>query len=104
MTVFRDGKIHTLDAKCDTCVFRGGDLMHIGAERFTDLIKSNLAQDGVLTCHQTLEANTLYDAEEAVCRGYFDAYQRDVTALRTAVGLDVLAEDPQPTKRKRETA
>ena len=98
---YRDGVVHVLAEKCSTCVFRSGNPMHLRPGRLADLVRTNLADDSALTCHQTLPYNSSTDAEPSVCRGYFDAYRRQVTPLRLAVALDALVEDPPPIKKEK---
>lgn len=97
---YREGRIHVLADRCSTCVFRPGNPMNLGEGRLADLIESNLSADSALTCHQTLPNNPAYEAPPALCRGFFDAYAREVTALRMAVAMDLIAHDPVSTNRK----
>lgn len=97
---YRDGKVHVLTEKCSTCVFRSGNLMHLQAGRLKDLADSNIEADSALTCHQTLEYGEYEVEGNAICRGYFDAYAKEVTPLRLAISLDAVAEVEPPTERK----
>jgi hypothetical protein len=90
---YRDGKVHVLAERCDTCVFHPGNRMHLNPGRLRDLVESNLALDTALVCHSTLGTE-----HNAVCRGFFDAYGTEVTALRMADALHMIAEDPVPPK------
>lgn len=101
---FDGEKIHILAEKCSTCVFRAGNKMHLEEGRLADLVQANLDADGAITCHQTLTYNHEYDAEPAVCRGFYDGYGKEVTALRVATAFGAITEDPSPTPRKKETA
>lgn len=93
---YRDGRVHVLNERCSTCVFRAGNLMHLQGGRLKDLVESNLGADSALTCHQTLPGWP-YVAEPAVCRGFFDAYSNDSTPLRLAKIMGMIEYDPQPT-------
>lgn len=97
---YRGGRIHVLAQRCSTCVFRPGNLMYLEPGRLADLIEQNRSRDTALTCHQTLVNNADYDADPAVCRGYFDAYQHDITPLRMAVTMNLIEEDPTPRKKE----
>jgi len=87
---YRDGRVHVLSERCTTCVFRPGNLMWLPPGRFKDLVQSNVKEDTAFACHQTLSD------EQAVCRGYFDAYKEKITPLRMAVAFDVIEEQDPP--------
>lgn len=89
---YRDGKLHVGARKCDTCVFRSGNLMHLNEGRLADLVKSNLEADTALTCHETLPEWTDTPNAGAICRGFWDAYADAITALRLAQALDIVEE------------
>lgn len=91
---YRDGKVHVLSARCSTCVFRPGNLMHLSPGRMKDLVETNRRNDTAFACHQTL------GGEQAICFGYFDAYHRDITPLRFAVALGVIEWVDPPNERK----
>lgn len=80
--VFRDGKVHVMADKCSTCIFRPGNLMGLEPGRVKSLVDETVAQDTVIYCHKTLDANT------AVCRGLFDSHK--TTMLQLAERLDVI--------------
>lgn len=89
LRTYRDGRVHVLAEQCATCVFRPGDLMHLGPARRAELVRENA--DSALTCHATLYRD---DVDHAVCRGFFDRYQ--TLPLRLAVTLGVITWDPVP--------
>lgn len=60
--------------------------MRLGPDRLRDLIDRNLSADSALTCHSTLYK----DVDEALCRGFVDAYGNDSTPLRMAKIFDVI--------------
>lgn len=99
---YRDGKIHVLKERCSTCVFRGGNLMHLAPGRMKDLVEENRRQDTAFSCHQTLPYGEYEVDGMAICRGYFDAYGDQVTPLRLAVAMDVIEEVDPPTTKKGE--
>lgn len=90
---FREGRVHVLSRRCDTCVFRAGNLMSLRAGRLKELVEENLAADTAFACHETL------NADEALCRGFVDRYADRVSALRLAqVVPGVTCEvDPPPS-------
>ena len=89
---YRNGRVHVLAERCSTCVFRAGNLMQLQPGRLAALVERNLAAQSALTCHSTLYR----DVDEAVCRGFFDAYQDDSPPLRLAVALGVVEFDTAP--------
>lgn len=93
---FRNNRVHVLSEQCETCVFRPGNLLDLRAGRLKDLSETNRRLDTALKCHATLWDE---DTDQAICRGYFDAYWQEITPLRMAVALDVITEqDPPPHK------
>lgn len=74
--------------KCSTCIFRPGDLMHIGPARLKDMV-SCADEGGVIPCHKTTYGQR---EQEAVCRGFFDAYSDKVMGLRLAIVMDMIEE------------
>lgn len=93
---YRHGRIHILSERCTTCVFRPGNLMHLPPGRLQDLVESNRAADTAFACHQTIYGQT---PDEALCRGYVDAYGDGITPIRLARQLGLVAEDNPPTAR-----
>ena len=96
---YRDGRIHVLSEKCSTCVFRPQNLMHLAPGRLKDLVESNVENGSALTCHQTLPYGE-YDAEPAVCRGFYDAHK--TYPLQLADRLGKVEYDDPPKKKKGE--
>lgn len=93
---YRDGRVHVLAERCATCVFRPGNLMHLQAGRLAELARVNIEADSALTCHSTLYRD---DVDQAVCRGYYDAYRDRSTPLRLADAMGLIELDPDPPKR-----
>jgi hypothetical protein len=91
---YRDGRIHVLSERCSTCVFRAGNLMHLRSGRLADLVRTNLAADTAFSCHETLHEDGV---DQALCRGYVDAYGEQVTPLRMAAALDRFTEVDPPS-------
>lgn len=88
-------RIHVLSERCSTCVFRPGNLMSLQPGRMKDLVESNRELDTAFACHQTIYRP---DVDEAVCRGYFDAFGDEITPLMLGKAMDLIAEDEPPTK------
>lgn len=91
---FRDGKVHVLTKQCATCVFHSGNKMSLGEGALEALVSSNLKVDSAFACHETL------DDKQAICRGFFNRYQKDVTPLRLAIAFQVIEFQPPPKMEK----
>ncbi len=87
---FRDNKLYVLDRKCDTCIFRPGNLMHLRDGARDKMVAECIEQNSQIPCHETL------DGPRSVCRGYWDLHKRDVPVLRMAVAFGMVAFDPPP--------
>ena len=85
--VFRDGKVHVQEAKCSTCIYRPGNLMHLDPGRKDSMESEAIAGGGVIPCHKTL------GGDESVCRGFFDVAKHE-GLLAVAERLDVVVETP----------
>lgn len=77
---YQAGKVRILEDKCKDCIFRPGNLMHLGHGRLKEVVDGNLAASALLTCHNTLPGNER-ENDPAACRGFWDAY-----GLQTAAG------------------
>lgn len=87
----RGGRIHVKAERCDTCVFRPGNRMRLEPGRLADLVQRNIDAGAALVCHKT----TYEQGEgEALCRGFVDAYEDEVPALRLAAALGLYADEP----------
>lgn len=87
------GGVRVMAERCRTCIFRPGNLMHLEPGRVADMVatcRSYAVTHGVV-CHETLgvgdddagHSNVLApEGQQAVCRGYADAY--DPTILQLA--------------------
>lgn len=76
---YRNGKVHICSEKCETCIFRPGNRMHLMPGRVKDMVRDSLRKETAIICHSTL------DGAQAVCRGFFDRYE--TTPLRLAKEL-----------------
>lgn len=81
--------------RCPTCVFRTGNPMRLKPGRLAAIIRSNVAAESALPCHET----TYGQAErEAVCRGFFDRHPTLPLRLAAALGRVVeVARRPKGT-------
>lgn len=92
---YRDGEVHVLEDKCETCIFRPGNLMMLQPGRVKGMVEESIREDTAITCHSTLYGQT---ENEAVCRGFFDSYAAQTAPLRAAVAMGIVAYDPVPSK------
>jgi hypothetical protein len=91
-------RVHVLSERCDTCVFRPGNLMSLNPGRMKDLVETNRERDTAFACHQTIYRD---DRDQAICRGYYDAYGKEITPLRMATAFGIIAEVEPPTKQEK---
>jgi hypothetical protein len=66
-----------LAERCGSCIF--GDNSPVPPRRVREVIRGNLAEGTLLMCHSTLYGQT---AEEAMCRGFWDAHRDRVNVTR----------------------
>lgn len=84
---YRNGRIHVHANKCDTCVFRKGNPMKLAPGRLAEIIDENLKADTALICHKTTYEQK---PDENVCKGFFDAYGDEITALQIAERMGLI--------------
>lgn len=61
------GVVRVKKEKCETCIFRPGNVMGLRPGRVAGMVRDTRADEGVIPCHET------YDLEEqAVCRGFYE--------------------------------
>lgn len=88
--VYANGRVHVLEDRCSTCIFRPGNLMHLDSGRLRELVQSTVdGGDGsTIVCHQTLDAD-----QNAVCRGWLEsAAGRADSLMRLARAAGVITE------------
>lgn len=68
--------------------------MALSPGRLKDLIDGNLDADSALVCHQTLPYAQYGVEDQAVCRGFYDAYWEQSTPLRMATVMGLIEEIP----------
>lgn len=89
--VFRGGKVHVLSERCSTCIFRPGNMMHLNPGRLKEMVDGCRSElGGNIICHQTI------DAEQAMCRGFYDNYGQDDALIRLAGLTDRIEEQAPP--------
>jgi hypothetical protein len=88
--VYRDGELHVQARRCDTCIYRPGNLMHLDPGRKDRMEAEAVAEEGVIPCHKTLGSG-----REAICRGYFDVAKHEVAGLSVAERIGIIVEDEE---------
>jgi hypothetical protein len=85
--------------KCTTCVFHPGNRMHLEPGRVKQMVAESVAQEGHITCHDTLLYSYGTRLRPAVCRGYFDHPQGNERSLALRFGRAMgTIHYQQPTK------
>lgn len=87
--IYRDGKVHVLAEKCETCIFRPGNLMRLNKGRVAGMVKECLTTDTHIPCHEFMDTAT-----PAICRGFYDAHGDRITTLQIAKRLGMIEEQP----------
>jgi len=86
--VFRDGKVHVQATKCATCIYRPGNLMKLQEGRKDQMQADAIRDEGVIPCHQTIEAYHGTQGQESVCRGFFDVAKHEgLLAVAERLGI-----------------
>lgn len=83
---FRDGRVHVYSRKCDTCIYRPGNLMHLTEGVRDELEAEAVKQNTVIVCHEHDD-----DDDLAVCRGFYDVNKANVVPLSLGAALGILA-------------
>lgn len=73
------GRPKVFSRKCSSCVFHPGNRMRLKEGRLAEVLRHNLRAGTALICHTTTYGQ---QAEEVVCRGYYDAYGESVNVIR----------------------
>jgi hypothetical protein len=79
--VFVNGKVHVRRTRCETCIFRPGNLMHLQPGRVEDML-AECGEDGCIPCHKHLDEEI-----NPVCRGFFD---RGTAIMQIAERMEVI--------------
>lgn len=78
-----NGKVNVCVRKCDTCIFRPGNLMHLEPGRVEGMIERADRNESCIPCHHTLD-----QGQQAVCKGYF--VRNSSMSLRVARMMDLI--------------
>ena len=91
------GKLYLASGQCHDCVFaKAGRCLDLGPGRLKELAGDLRARDDFLLCHNTYAPLGPPGAQPAICRGYFDAFGVEITAIRMAKILGLLVEIDPP--------
>ena len=82
---FVDGKVHVRETRCETCIFRPGNLMDLEDGRVEQMVRDADKDDSCIPCHAHLYNNADI---EPVCRGYYE--RGSSMALRFAAAMGVI--------------
>lgn len=83
--IYVNGKVHVRRRKCETCIFRPGNLMHLEPGRRDEMVAKAEAVDGSIPCHSHIRRGA---DVEPVCKGFFDLHS--TMTLRLAAALDII--------------
>lgn len=102
MNVLGPNGPRVLKEKCSTCIFRPGNLMHLGKGRVKEMVEESLNGGGFITCHKTLPYGEHPDADPAVCRGFYDVHGPNSNLLRVWSRLGPFDEVDEPKSESEE--
>lgn len=87
--VFVDGQVHIRATRCNTCIFRPGNLMNLEDGRVEQMVDEATADDGCIPCHKHLG-----DDIEPVCRGFFEKHATTPLQLADRLGVANFSDNP----------
>ena len=61
--------VHVMAKRCETCIFRSGNLMRLQPHRVKEMVQQAVGNDSAIISHKTLDTD-----QNAVCRGFFDRF------------------------------
>ena len=81
---FVNGKVYIRKRRCDTCIFRPGNLMRLEEGRRDQMVADAVRDESCIPCH-----DHLYQDEdvEPVCRGFYDAHATTPILVAEAIGI-----------------
>jgi len=94
------GLPRVLSRKCDTCIFRPGNLMHLAPGQRDQMVREALAVGGWIVCHETLSVTGKPVGAQAICRGFWDIHSVEALGCRLTLALGGPIETPPPTASK----
>lgn len=87
-----------LTRKCETCIFRPGNRMHLNDGARDDIVCAALDNDSWIVCHSTLPGTGNPVGSQAICRGFWDVHARDSFGCRLAVAFGGPVVVPPPAE------
>lgn len=90
------GRPRVLAQMCATCVFRPGNVMRLQPGRLKVMVDESVANGAWITCHETLPYGIHPDAEQAICRGFYETHGHRSWGVRLAEALGGLVEVDPP--------
>ena len=97
--VFRDGKVHVLSEKCQTCIFNP-HTRPVAGSRVAEMVRDTMDVEGsTVVCHSTLYGEG--EREDAICRGWYDRLADRDPLLGLAQAMDIIEEVPPPKKEQK---
>lgn len=83
--VFNNGRVHVMERKCDTCIYRPGNLMKLQEGRREQMEEDAIRDGGQIVCHKTIRGQR---DQESTCRGFFDvAKHKTLLAVAERLGI-----------------
>lgn len=82
-----------LAERCETCIFRPGNLMRLRPGRVREMVTGALDAGTFITCHSTLYRTGV---GPAICRGFFDLYGHSSNLIRIYGRIGGFDEIPPP--------
>ena len=95
--IFRGGMVHIMSRRCDTCIFRPGNLMQLERGRVAAMVAEAKRKDSCIPCHETTHGQA---KGKAVCRGFFELYATMPLRLALVMGKIVFDELPKKENKK----
>ena len=85
---YRDGKVHVVSERCNTCIFSPGKRF-VEGKRVAELVSETKDEPGsTVTCHKTI----YNDLDNAICRGWYDHFAKQDPILRLAKAMEIIEE------------
>lgn len=91
------GVPRVLSEKCNTCIYRPGNLMYLHKGRREQMERDSNDNGSWIVCHSTLPAAGQPVGTQAICRGFWDVNKFNSLGCRLALlfGGPVEVEGPQ---------
>lgn len=70
--------IRVMVEKCETCIFRPGNLMYLAEGRVKQMVQDTREDPfGNTPCHDTLPYAEGNPTQKAICKGWWDGYSQE---------------------------